>query len=304
MPAPVDSNSPAFWQDGQFRLFNSTVAGPVLSSGTHQFALHSSQLVQMHPIYPWAYWMESIWRDPNGLVYGWYHQEFGPCPAGNDLAVPRIGAAISYDGGATFIDMGSIITSGQPVDCDSQNGFVAGGVGDFSVILDQQHEYFYFLYSSYAGQLENQGICIARMPYASRLFPNGAVQKYFQGGWTESGMEGRETAIFPAKVSWQQPNTNSYWGPSIHWNTYLQKYVALMNHSCCSPRYPQDGIFVTYSADLSNPQSWNAPVRLSNDSGWYPQVMGTGADGSDSLAGQAARLYITGKSRWQIVFQQ
>jgi hypothetical protein len=304
MPAPVDSNSPGFWQGGEFRLFNSTFKGPILGSGPNQFALDSTQKVLMNPIYPWSYWMESVWQDPDGLVYGWYHQEFGPCPAGNDLAVPRIGAAISYDGGNTFLDMGSIITSGEVADCDSQNGFSAGGVGDFSVILDQQHQYFYFLYSSYAGRLENEGICIARMPYAGRLFPNGAVQKYYRGAWTEPGMQGRESAIFPATVSWQHPNTNSYWGPSVHWNTYLQKYVVLLNHSCCSPRYPQDGIFVTYNSDLGNPKGWSAPVLLVNDPGWYPQVIGMDSNGSDQLAGQTSQFYIAGKSRWQIVFNQ
>jgi hypothetical protein len=304
MPASADSNSPGFWQSGQFRLLNSTVKGPILGSGPSQFALGSPQKVLMNPIYPWAYWMESVWQDPDGLIYGWYHQEFGPCPAGNDLAVPRIGAAISYDGGDTFLDMGSIITSGELADCNSQNGFTAGGVGDFSVILDQQQKYFYFLYSSYSGRLENEGICIARMPYASRMFPNGAVQKYYRGAWTEPGMQGRDSAIFPATVSWQLPNTNSYWGPSVHWNTYLQKYVVLLNHSCCSPRYPQDGIFIAYSGDLANPKGWSAPVRLISDPGWYPEVIGLDTNGSDRLAGQTARFYIAGESHWQIVFNQ
>jgi hypothetical protein len=304
MPAPVDSNSPAFRDSGgQFHLFNSTVTGPIESSGANQFALNAPQPVKMNTISPWAYWIESVWRDPNGLVYGWYHQEFGPCPEGNYLAVPRIGAAISYDGGVTFLDMGSIITSGEPTDCSSQNGYVAGGVGDFSVILDQEHKYFYFLYSSYGGSPENEGISIARMPYESRLFPNGAVLKYYSGSWSEPGLDGRDFAVFPAKVAWQLQNTDSMWGPSVHWNTYLKKFVVLMNHSCCSPRYPQDGIFISYNADLSDPQGFTNPVRLLNDPGWYPQVIGAGPNGSDTLAGQAAQLYVAGKSRWQIVFQ-
>ncbi len=66
MPSAVDSNSPAFWQNGQLRLFNSTVKGPILGSGPSQFAFDSTQKVQMNPIYPWAYWMESVWQDPNG----------------------------------------------------------------------------------------------------------------------------------------------------------------------------------------------------------------------------------------------
>jgi len=304
MPAPVDSNSPAFWRDGQFHIFNSTVKGPMLSSGASQFAIEDTASVQMTPVYNWPFWMEAVWQDPNGLIYGWYHQEFGPCPAGNYLAEPRIGAAVSYDGGKSFIDMGSIITTGEPVDCKAQNGYTAGGVGDFSVVLDQQQQYFYFFYSSYGGQLANEGICVARMAYADRLFPNGKVWKYGQGAWSQQGIGGEDAAIFPAKARWQVPQTNSFWGPSIHWNTYLNKYVMLLNHSCCSPRYPQDGIYIVYSGDLSNPSAWTAPVHLLNTASWYPQVIGNGQGASDSVAGRTAQLYVAGQSQWQIVFSQ
>jgi hypothetical protein len=304
MPGSVDSNSPAFWQNGQLQLFNSTWQGPTLSTGDSQLTLGSPQNVQLAPIYPWPFWIESVWRDPDGPVYAWYHQEFGPCPDGNYLAVPRIGAAISYDGGQSFVDMGSILTSSQPVDCNAQNGYTAGGVGDFSVILDQAHQYFYILYTSYGGQLQNEGICIARMPYGSRRFPNGAVQKYYNGAWSEPGIDGQESAVFPAVQLWQQPDTNSFWGPSVHWNTYLQKYVVLLNHSCCATGYPQDGIFITYNGDLSDPTGFTDPVRLADDPGWYPQVLGFGPDGTDQLAGQTARFYIAGKSQWRIVFSQ
>lgn len=305
MPSPVDSNSPAFWLNNELHLLNSTVSGPILGSGPNQSALKSTQAVTMKPVYPWAYWMEATWVDPTGLVYGWYHQEFGPCPAGNYLAEPRIGAAISYDGGKTFLDMGSVITSGEPADCAAQNGYTAGGVGDFSVVLDQQKKYFYFFYSSYAGDLENEGICVARMPYSSRMFPNGAVEKYYNGAWSEPGVGGRDGAIFAATALWQKADTNSYWGPSLHWNTYLNKYVMLLNHSCCSPRYPQEGIYISYNSDPGKPQNWSAPVLLMHNAGWYPQVIGNGVNtGTDSNAGATPRLYIAGKSTWQLQFSQ
>jgi hypothetical protein len=78
----------------------------------------------------------------------------------------------------------------------------------------------------------------------------------------------------------------------------------LLNHSCCSPGYPQDGIFIAYNSDLSNPKGWSSPVRLLSDPGWYPQVIGTDSDASDQLAGQTAQFYLAGKSHWQIVFSQ
>jgi len=45
-------------------------------------------------------------------------------------------------------------------------------------------------------------------------------------------------------------------------------------------------------------------VRILKDTGWYPQVLGIGPEGTDSLAGHVARLYIYGHSRWEIVFKK
>jgi len=128
------------------------------------------------------------------------------------------------------------------------------------------------------------------------------VWKYYQGGWTQPGMGGTETPIFPAKVEWQKADTNSFWGPSIHWNTFLSSYVALLNHSCCTAGYPQEGIYVSFSTDLNNPASWSTPSKILNNSNWYPQVLGNGANGTDKLAGQNARFYLRGQSTWQISF--
>jgi hypothetical protein len=258
----------------------------------------------MNALQNWPYWIESVWADPSGVLFGWYHQEVGPCGGTNYLAVAHIGAAISYDSGKTFLDLGTIIADGDPPNCKSKNGFVAGGNGDFSVILDRTSTYFYFLYSNYGGPAANQGVAIARMPYETRFNPGGMVRKYYNGGWSEPGINGQETPIFAAKVDWQSANTNSYWGPSVHWNTFLSTYVVLMNRSCCAPRYPQAGIYTTYNPDLSNIAGWTAPKKLLDTPLWYPQVIGSGAAGSDHQAGQTAPLYIGGQSQYQINFSK
>lgn len=304
MPGEVDSNSPAYWKDGQFHLLNSTGNGPVLSTGADQFHLGAAKPVHFSHINPWPTWMEATWVDPNGTVLGWYHQEhFGVCP-GQSLSLPHIGAAISYDGGATFYDLGEVISSGDPIDCASQNGFFAGGQGDFSVILDRDRKYFYFLFTNYAGPLETQGVSIARMEYARRFVPAGALYKYFNGGWSEPGIFGRATPVFPAKVGWEAANTDSFWGASIHWNTYLESFVVLLNRSCCTSGFPQKGIYASYSTSLSDPTSWTKPHKVVDDPGWYPQVLGLEADGTDRRAGKVARLYIYGHSHLEIVFHK
>lgn len=304
MPAQVDSNSPAYRQDGQLHLFNSTGNGPVRNEGPDQLHLGNPVGVRMILRNPWPAWIESAWVDSNRNIFAWYHQEHhGVCP-GTTLAVPQIGAAISYDGGVSFYDLGVVLSSGDPMDCGSQNGYFAGGHGDFSVILDRDKEHFYFLFTNYAGPRERQGVAIARMPFESRYNPAGAVVKYFSGGWTEPGVGGRVTPIFPARVKWQRADTDSYWGPSVHWNTYLESYVMLLNRSCCSAGFPQKAIYASYSGDLANPASWAQPERILQNTGWYPQVLGQAPGTTDSIAGRTPRLYIYGHSYWQIVFEK
>lgn len=113
---------------------------------------------------------------------------------------------------------------------------------------------------------------------------------------------------FRAAVSWEGSNTDALWGPSIHWNTHLNNYVAVLNRSCCKSGWPQEGIYLSVSGDLGSPQSWSPPVKIMDAKtigfapGYYPQVVGIDEGGTDSLAGGTARLFIKGISKWEIVF--
>jgi hypothetical protein len=307
MPARADCNSPAFWIDDQLHIINSTglPGTPVISQGGDQFSQYGSKQVQMDRQEHFPMWIESVWQDSDGTLYGWYHHEpTGVC--GGKLTAPKIGALVSYDGGSSFIDMGIVLSSGDPIDCNAKNGFFAGGNGDFSVILDREQRYFYFLFDNYGGDVSGQGVVIARMAFEDRMNPVGAVWKYSGGEWMEPGLGGRNTPIFPTAVSWQRSDTNSFWGASVHWNTYLQTFVVLLNHTCCKPNWPQEGIYVTYNPDLSNPAGWTTPVKIlgkvSYDAGFYPQVIGMAAGESDTVAGQVARLYVHGRSNWEVLF--
>jgi hypothetical protein len=218
--------------------------------------------------------------------------------------MPQIGAAMSYDGGNTFHDSGAILTSGVPADCNSKNGYFAGGHGDFSVVLDREQQYFYFLFGNYGGHAGSQGVVAARMSYADRFQPVGSVWKYFEGDWTERGIGGRTTPLFAVTESWQVENTDAFWGPSVHWNTHLEKWVLLMNRSCCAPGWPQEGIYASFNDNLSNIHGWSKPEKILDDTGWYPQILGLGPDETDSIAGDKARLYIYGHSRWELIFRK
>lgn len=302
MPEQVDSNSPAFWRGRELHVFNSAGA-PKISSGRHQFAWLHSRSVGLEPRDEYGMWIESVWTDRDGTLYAWYHHEPEVC--GGALAMPQIGALVSYDGGSNFVNLGPILSGSTEPDCGARNGFFAGGHGDFSVIYDRATDYFYFFFGNYGGPLDDQGVAVARMAFNDRNQPAGNVWKYFNGVWEEPGLGGRTTPIFPARVRWQDAATDSYWGPSIHWNTYLKSYVILMNRSCCRPNWPQEAIYISFNADLSDPAGWTAPERiLERPQAYYPQVMGLGPFGTDTVAGEVARLYVQGVSKWEIVFRR
>jgi hypothetical protein len=301
MPAVVDSNSPAYWYQGQLHLFNSNQV-PVLSVGNDLFSESQLLTSTVDPSDHMPMWIESAWLDSDGTLYAWYHHEEGGVCPDSRLAMPSIGALVSYDGGATFQDLGIVIASTDPPNCDAQNGFFAGGTGDFSVILDQSGQYFYFLFDVYGGLADQQGVAIARMAFTDRQNPAGTVWRYFNGDWTETGIGGQDTPIFPATVNWTESDTDSFWGPSVHWNTHLNLYVVFMNRSCCSPNWPQKGIYYSYNLDLSDPQGWADPDKILDANEYYPQVIGLDAGGTDTLAGKVARFFVGGTSKWKITF--
>jgi len=303
----IDCNSPAEWDNnGNLFLFTSS-QHPYRSSGPGLFQLEWPALPVT--IVPRAdvrggRWLEATYRHEDGTLYGWYHNEPPGLCGSSRLTAPRVGAMVSYNDGLNWQDLGIILEApAGSLYCDTKNYFFAGGNGDFSVIADQNKEYFYFFISTYHRQFFEQGVAVARMRFEDRDDPIGRVWKWNDGGWSAPGLGGQVTPIFPALADWHGTNANAFWGAAIHFNTYLDSYVMLLNHAV--DRYwAQEGIYVTFNDRLDNPAGWGAPQRLplAPPLGWYPQVIGLNYGETDKVAGQFARLFIAGLSSWEIVF--
>jgi hypothetical protein len=141
------------------------------------------------------------------------------------------------------------------------------------------------------------------MRYEDRFCPVGKVEKWYNGAWQEPGLCGRVTPVLPVVGDWYSAQPDAYWGPSVHWNHYLHQYVILLNRAI-DPSWKQEGIYVSFNPDLSDPLSWTAPIRILDEKGWYPQVIGMdmGKADTDREVGQTARLFIHGVSNYLIHF--
>ncbi len=248
-------------------------------------------------------WIESVWRDPSGRLYGWYHAEgYAPCP--RDLRLPHLGAAVSADDGLTWTVLADplLAAPADQTDCSYRNGFFGGGYGDFSVLPDREGRFFYIHFSSYVADEAAQGIAVARYPLARRDDPAGAVELWTAGGWRPAGTA-LPRPLWPQERGWRHPDPAGFWGPALHYNTALDRFVMLLNRTeGATGNWLQEGIYTAVAGDLADPAAWTRPVRILAGGDWYPQVVGLEADGGDTRAGATARFFMSGASVWEISF--
>jgi hypothetical protein len=320
----ADCNSPGHWSKGKLYVFNSWEQ-PSRSSGPGLFDLKPDGITVFdNPKleYLWL-WIESTWQDDDGTLYAWYHHEIpNVCPPREGAAAPgypvlvKIGALRSRDDGAHWEDLGYILESARPdIKCFSGNAWYAGGPGDFIVYPDRQKQYFYIYFANYSTDPAEQGICAARLPYKHRNAPSGKVERWHRGAWREPGLGGHSTPILPASVDVYRADGQTFWGPVIHWNTYLNKYVMILNR-IQDTRWRTEGIYILFSDDVANPTGWSKPVKIMDrdeailanpaklGNGWYAEIFGMGKGETDKIASQAARLFLDGQSRWEIRFHK
>ena len=311
----IDCNMPAHWSGDTLHVLTSgggipkplprRCAGPDLFRLADAGEVRIDNDADFHRD-RWGRWFEATWQDGSGALYGWYHHEPGDCcpePRRSfALTSPRIGAAVSRDDGRTWTDLGIVLAAPPGSDdCRTANLFFAGGHGDFTVVPDASREHLYFLFSTYCGPAQEQGVAVARMCAADRDAPVGRVFKWRDGAWGEAGVGGRCTPVFPAAGSWHGTAPDAFWGPSVHWNTHLGQFVMLVNRTRSS-NWAQEGAYVSFNPDIGDPRGWSRPTKIRDGGEYYVQVIGAARGETDKEAGRVARLFVHGRSHEEIVF--
>ncbi|BBK38785.1 hypothetical protein STAQ_38630 [Allostella sp. ATCC 35155] len=246
-------------------------------------------------------WIESVWRAPDGLLYGWYHRERrGPCA--EPLNVYSVGTIRSTDDGRTWSHVGLLVEPRpEEIDCTFDNGWFAGGYGDFCVMPDRSGRYFLLHLTSYHADPDRQGIVVARYPVADRDRPDVALE-----WWTASGWRRREAGtplplIRPVR-GWRHRDPDAHWGPAVHWNADIACWVMLLNHTRDGAwNLVQRSIDVAFNRDAGDPSGWTAPRPLVAGGIWYPQAICP--DGSEREGKGALRFFVSGFSLWEIRFR-
>jgi hypothetical protein len=329
LPGAVDSNSPLVWdiEDGLHTLFAMTSHSgvPSIASGPALERLGGGAGVSLLPHPGHGVWMEAVVTDEVDTWYGFYHNEWPATACGRtDRFVPRIGAAKSTDQGRTWQDLGIVLqATPDTTACNSSNRYVIGGVGDLSVVLDDNKNYLYVFYSQYQKQRDVQGVAAARMLWADRDRPAGRMAIWQAGVWERNAgrrqFVGTVAGTMRPKLEWMYPaatplvsttqawhdtdeKVDAFWGPAVHWNTGIGQYVMLLNRTK-DENYSQDGIYVSFAPRLDDPSLWSPPQKLLSGGRWYPQVVGLSpGSGTDKLAGASARFFMSGRSDWMIHF--
>ena len=325
-PAPplrlgtADSNSPAIWQrsggDQMLHVMTSVAGLPSTSEGRSLRRLGGADPIDLVPWPGGGVWMEAVVVDVDGTWYGYYHNENVATICGETTKVlPRIGAARSRDRGLTWQPIGIVLEAPpNSYDCESANTYFVGGVGDFSVQLDPASRDLYIFFSMYLRSRRLQGVGVARLAWADRDAPEGKAMVWRTGTWfpaTRRVVAGQvryvypaAIPIFPAQDSWHDNDAvvDAFWGPSVHWNTYLEQYVMLLNRAK-DDGFGQEGIYVSFAPRVDDPTLWSKPSKILDGGIWYPQVIGIeDGSGTDKLAGRWARFFMGGLSEHLIQF--
>ena len=200
----------------------------------------------------------------------------------------------SADRGHTWDDLGIILDAPPGTEaCDSANRFVLGGVGDVTAALDADSKDVYLYFSQYSREPRRKASRWRGWRGPIAIEPVGKVDDLERRrvACRDPAHRGTPLVRRARQPFHDRSATNDvFWGPSIHWNTYLEQYVMLLNRAK-DDQFGQDGIYVSYSPTLSRSRALDDPAKIFNGGDWYPQVIGTEiGTGTDRIGGQTRAI--------------
>ncbi len=197
-----------------------------------------------------------------------------------------LGLARSTDGGRSWHDLGEIIQANQRYR-PNLGGY---DLGISQLVTDPTGTYFYVYFPDWiANGTPNPTtvtvMSVARVPivallsaaFATQPTPLPAFAKYYQGTWSQPGINGLSTDLEPGSRGGD---------PSVSYNNYLSRYVAIAD----------DTHAITY-AESPDGVSWTPrTIIFSQIQADYARAIGTGSD--PNILGANFYVYYTRRDNW------
>ncbi len=210
-------------------------------------------------------WLVGVRALNNGMLVGFFHAESHWYPRSTNgwYAYKSLGVAYSSDNGQTWSSPQMILKHFL----DKSSTPQWSGLGDGCVIYNHLNNNYYCYYTPAYG---STSLSMARS--SDPLGTAGSWQKWHNGSFSQPGIDGLESSLPGLSL---KPGAN----PSVHWNTYLNKFIMVWHGW-------NEKLYISASDDG---ETWD-DARLLLDEGsktWYPVIIGT-----DSVnGGQTVTLY-------------
>lgn len=191
----------------------------------------------------------------------------------------RLGVARSTDDGMTWTDLGMIISPGTPY-----NPQQTADLGDPHLVAHNGFFYLFFPDIVDNGNTDT-GMSAARVSYSDFLTaaaagsPLPAVQKYYNGQWSQPGLGGTSSSVF---------NGPYYGDMHVAWDDSTNQFIAVQDNSGISMMESGDGVNWTNSVLLLSD-----PAAMGDE---YTALAGTGAD--PSMLGRSFYVFFTAYQGW------
>ena len=275
----TDSNIPvlkmgnqyyAFWSS--FRSFRTVASTPFLQDHAKNLTPATAITGSRQPdngtsngFNDGGMWMIGVEKLNDGRLAGFFHAEshWYPRNTYGYTAYKSLGICYSSDSGKTWSAPVQLLKHQQ----NKPASPAWSGLGDACVIYNKAKGKFYAYYAPSSGMAAISMACSSDPTAAP-----GSWKKWYRGSFSQPGMGGAESAI--SNLS-SKPGGN----PSVHWNTYLNKYIMAW--------HGWDGkMYISASADG---ESWESPRLLLEDGprAWYPVLIGS----SSTEGGQSMTMY-------------
>jgi hypothetical protein len=234
-------------------------------------------------------YIDGVYRHTDGRLYGFYHAYDGEGFEGQKKIETepgpfwygRIGVAVSDDNGQTWEKKGPVIESFKPKSWAAYEGQTTRGVGDLALVREKNGRYLYLYYTEYSRvNGEQVHLCLARADIREQPPLPGAWKKYYQGGFTEDGLQGLDSPVVDSKymdlADTQEPHV--FYSKTL--GCYVMVYaIAFWKEHAQNQGLKNSGFYIAYSDDGIG---WSRGFRLIKDfvvpiDGkefvWYPSVI-------------------------------